>query len=196
MKASPHPKAAGIEPDEDLLASVRLDPRQVDATVKIPLTLQCQKPSKHDFIRVHPVLRLDVGAVELKDEDDGGLYLVVAPLIPELGEEVKSFTLRPYINRSGILRLWPLRLPGPDGRVNEWHRTAGVAADIATRKWVRVTANRSLGAYEVFEAVKSPPDPEWPDLDLAEMIRVAFENRGRIIRDMQHPVVKRLFGSL
>ena len=132
MKDSPISNVTSTDPDEDLLASVRLDPTQVDATVKIPITLQCQKPSKHDFIRVHPVLRLDVGAVELKDEEDGGLYLVVPSIIRELGEEVKSFTLRPYINRSGIVRLWPLRLPGPDGRVNEWHRSAGVAADIAT----------------------------------------------------------------
>ena len=54
--------------------------------------------------------------MELKDEEDGGLYVIVAAMTAELGEEVKSFTLRPYVNRSGVLRLWPIRLPGPDGR--------------------------------------------------------------------------------
>jgi hypothetical protein len=61
---------------------------------------------------------------------------------------------------------------------------------------VRVTANLSLGAYEVREALKPPPDPEWPDLTLPDMIRLAFKDRGRIICDAEHSVVKRLLGSL
>ena len=43
-----------------------------------------------------------MGAIELKDEEDGGLYLVTPAMTAELGEEVKSFTLRPYVNRSGV----------------------------------------------------------------------------------------------
>ena len=187
---TPDLKIIGADPDEDLLALVRLDPAQLDATVKIPLTVQCHKPPKHEFIRVHPQLQINVGGVELKDEEDGGLYVIIPAMTAELGEEVKSFYLRPYINRTGVLRLWPIRLPGPDGRVNEWHRTAAVAADIATRKWIRVTANRSLGAYEVFEAAKAPPDPEWPELDLSDMIRLAFRERGRIIQDGGSPCRK------
>jgi hypothetical protein len=33
-------------------------------------------------------------------------------------------------------------------------------------KWVRITANMSLGAYEIFEATGDLPDPTWPDLAL------------------------------
>jgi hypothetical protein len=184
------------DPDEDILALVRLDPSQLEATVKIPLTLQCNKPLRHDFIRVHPVHQIAVGGIELKDEEDGGLFIVTPELASDLGDEVKSFLLRPYINRGGILRLWQIRLPGPDGKLNEWHRTAAVAADLATRKWIRVAANKALGAYEVFEAANQPPDPEWPDLSLADMIRLAFSDRGRLVRDPDHPLIKRLLGSL
>jgi hypothetical protein len=184
------------DPDEDILELVRLDPTQLDAAVKVPLTLQCQKPSRHDFVRVHPVDQVIVGAIELKDEEDGGIFVVTPEMASALGDEVKSLLLRPYINRSGILRLWPIRLPGPDGKLNEWHRTAGVAADLATRKWVRVAANKALGAYEVCEAANQPPDPEWPDLNLADMIRLAFSDRGRLVRDRDHPLIKRLLGSL
>jgi hypothetical protein len=81
-------------------------------------------------------------------------------------------------------------------RVMEWHRSAAVAASIATKRWVRVTANRSLGAYEVFEAATQPPEPEWLDMSLADMIRLAFTGRGRVINDPEHPVVKQLFGRL
>jgi hypothetical protein len=196
MTSLDDPNTVGSDPDEELLSLVRLDPAQLDATVKIPLTVQCHKPPRHDFIRVHPQLRIDVGAIQLKDDQDAGLYLVTQAMTAELEQEVKSFCLRPYVYRSGVLRLWPIRLPGPDGRVNEWHRTAAKAAEIATHKWVRVTSNQSLKAYEVFEAPKQPPDPEWPDLTLPDMIRLAFQDRGRIIRDAGHPVVKRLLGSL
>lgn len=182
--------------DEDLISKLRLDPEQLEAAVKIPVTLQCRKPSKQEFIRVHPKWELNVGAIELKEESDGGFYVVVPMMMAALGEEVKSYCLRPYINRSGSLRLWPLRLPAHDGRVNEWHRSAAIAAAIAMKKWVRVTANRNLGGYDIYEAANQPSDPEWPELTLEDMLRLAFSAQGRIIEDMDHPVVRALLGKL
>ena len=38
--------------DEDLISKLRLDPEQLEAAVKIPVTLQCRKPSKQEFIKV------------------------------------------------------------------------------------------------------------------------------------------------
>ena len=35
---------------------------------------------------------------------------------------------------------------------------------MAMKKWVRVQSNRSLGAYEIYEAAAPWGDPEWPDL--------------------------------
>src|SRR3954451_7335781 len=189
-------KVINNDPDEELLAKLRLDPTQVEAAVKVPISLQCSKPPKQEFIRVHPELELTVGAIELKDESDGGFYVVTSPMMASLGEEAKGYSLRPYINRTGTLRLWPIRLPDPDGRVNEWHRTAAIAASFATTRWVRVTANRNLGGYEVFEATHQPPAPEWPELSLADMLRLAFRSQGRVIEDADHPVMKQLLGQL
>jgi hypothetical protein len=138
---------------------------------------------------------LPVGALELKDENEG-FYVVTPDMAGALGEEVKSFSLRPYINRGGTLRLWPIRLPDPDGRVNEWHRSAAIAASLAMKKWIRVTSNRNLGGYEVFEAVNQPPAPDWPELRLGEMLRLAFQSQGRIIDSPDHPVVRQLLGRL
>ena len=50
------------------------------------------------------------------------------------------------------------------GKHNEWHRSAAEAAELAMKRWLRLTANMSLGAYEVFEATGDLPEPEWPDL--------------------------------
>jgi hypothetical protein len=181
--------------DEDLISKLRLDPSQLEAAVKVPITLQCKKPPRHEFIRVHPKIELSVGALELKDDNEG-FYLVTPAMASTLGEEIKSFCLRPYINRGGTLRLWPIRLPDSDGRVNEWHRSAAIAASIAMKRWIRVTSNRSLGGYECFEAVNQPPAPDWPELDLQQMLHLAFQSQGRIIESTDHPVVKQLLGRL
>jgi hypothetical protein len=60
------------------------------------------------------------------------------------------------------------------------------------RRWVRVKANMSLGAYEIFEAEASIPDPEWPDVPFQELLRIGF--RDRLIDRLDHPVIKRLRG--
>ena len=59
--------------------------------------------------------------------------------------------------------------------------------------WVRVKANMSLRAYEIFEAESTIPDPIWPDLSFEEIYRIAFKDR--LIRSLDHPVVKRLRGG-
>jgi hypothetical protein len=186
----------GKDPEEDLISLVRVDPAQMDASVKIPLTVQCKKPSRQEFIRVHAANELTVAGIELKDDRDGGIYIVVPAMTAALQAEIRSYCLRPYINRAGTLRLWPIPLPDTDGRQNEWHRTAAIAASLAVKRWLRVASNRDLGGYEVFEAANQPPDPEWPELDLQQMLHIAFRARGRIIENSEHPVVKQLLGRL
>jgi len=80
----------------------------------------------------------------------------------ELDREITLATLFLGINRQDVVFLWPVKLPGPDGRHSEWHRSAAEAADVAMKHWVRVTSNMSLGAYEVFQAEANIPDPIWP----------------------------------
>ena len=60
-------------------------------------------------------------------------------------------------------------------------------------RWVRVTANMSLGAYEITEASATIPDPTWPDLSFKELLRIAFKDR--VVTDLNHPLVKRLRGE-
>jgi hypothetical protein len=60
------------------------------------------------------------------------------------------------------------------------------------KRWVRVRANMSLGAYEMFEAASTIPDPTWPELSFQELVKIAF--RDRLITSLNHPVIKRLRG--
>src|SRR5262245_24120989 len=178
-----------------IIENLRLDPTITDGlAAKVPNSLAVTKPSKHDWIRVHPTDSIPVGGIDIREDRE--LYLVGSAMTTILGNELVKSTLHPYVNRLGVLRLWPVRLPDPDGRQNEWHRTAAMAAAMAQKAWVRVSANTNLGGYQVFQASTPIPDPTWPELSLQEMLKIAFVDRGRVINDMDHPVVRLLQGRL
>lgn len=162
---------------------------------KALLTVPVRKPAKEWWVQVHPDpdFRLQTAVLELKEDRE--TYLVDPSLWPELATE-STFSPRGLftaVNRQGVLFLWPVRLPGPDGKIDEWSRSALEAAGMAQGRWVRVQANMSLGAYEVYKSTADLPAPEWPDVQFRELLRVAF--RDRHITTLDHPVLKRLRGE-
>jgi hypothetical protein len=187
-------EAPSSVPDPFDLGNLRLSQSFTEtAGVKKLLTIvPVRKPNPQDWVRVHPgsEYRENFPLIELKDEREE--YVVAASLAPELVGEFVSKTLYTTVNRQGVVSLWPVRLPDPDGREMEWHRSAREAAELATTRWVRCKANRSLGAYEIFQAEACIAEPTWPDLTFQEVIRIAF--RDRLITSMDHPVIKRLRG--
>jgi len=160
---------------------------------KALLTVPVRRPNRQEFIRVHPDAdwRLETVILEVKEERE--VYLVDKNLWGQLPGELIPKVLFTVINRQGVLTLWPIRLPGEDGRHDEWNRSALEAAEMAQKEWVKVAANMHLGAYEVYRAMADLPEPDWPDTTFQEILRVAF--RDRFIRSMDHPVVRRLRGE-
>ncbi len=157
------------------------------------ITVPVRKPDRQWFVQVHPdePYRLETAVLELKDDRE--TYLVEPSLWSELPLEVVPTGLFTAINRQGDVFLWPVRLPGPDGRQLEWHRSALEAAQIAMGAWVRVVANMSLGAYEVFEAGGDLPEPEWPELSFSQLLlEIAFKDK--FIRSLDHPAIQKLRG--
>ena len=59
--------------------------------------------------------------------------------------------------------------------------------------WIRIKANMSLGANDIFEASGTIPDPEWPEQTFQELLRIAFKDR--LVDRLDHPVIKRLRGA-
>ena len=188
-------EATATNPDPFDLASLRLDQSFVETAgvKKLRTTVPVGKPNPQDFVRVHPSpeYRDTFAAIELREDSE--LYLVVPRVAVELPGEFVSIVLFTAINRQSVVRLWPVKLPGPDGRINEWYRSLGEAAERAIDSWVRVKANRALGAYEIFEAVSSIADPEWPTESSQDLLRIAF--RDRIVTSLDHPLVNRLRGK-
>lgn len=163
---------------------------------KLMLSVPLRKPDKSWFVRTHPdeAYRIETAVIELKEDRE--TYLVARPLWPELVAE-STFSPRVLftaINRQSVQFIWPCRLPGPDGKLDEWSRTALEAANRAREHWVRVQSNMNLGAYNVYAASGNLPDPVWPETPLADLLRVAFG--GRYIDTLDHPVLRRLRGEV
>ena len=189
---------AGTPPDPFDPAALRLsqDFAAQLGVQKVLLTVPVRKPDKTWFVRVHPAeeYRLQTAVIELKEERE--TYLVAPALWPELAGE-STFSPRVLftaVNRQGVHFIWPIRLPGPDGKVDGWSQSALEAAQRAQEKWVRVQSNMSLGAYEVSEAAANLPEPKWPDKSLGELLKVGF--KGRYIDSPDHPVLKKLRGEV
>ena len=161
---------------------------------KILVTVPVRRPNPQEFVRVKPGEDwfLETAVLELKIERE--IYLVNREIWQELAHEIIPKVLFTTINRQGVLTLWPIRLPGKDGRHDAWNRSALDAAQLAKEHWVRVSANSSLGAYDVVAAPADLPDPEWPNITFQEVVRIAF--RDRIIQGLDHPVVRRLRGEM
>jgi hypothetical protein len=180
------------------LASLRVDPSLTDGPVisKALVSLPVRKPSKEWFVQAHPDpahFGLDALILELKEESD--LYFV-PPAMREalLGEStVHVKRLRLAVTRQGDYFVWPARLPGADGKLDTWNQSALDAMELATSKWVRLSANRRLGAYDI--AVAAIDDvPDWPEMPYNELLRIAF--KGKIIDSVDHPVLRRLRGEI
>lgn len=186
--------AIGVNtPDTFDPENLRLD-QNFDETVgvaKLITTIPVKKPAPQDFVRVHPDCRLPVGLIELKDDRE--VYVVHPSIAALVADEMYRAMIFLAINRQGVIFLWPVKLPSPDGRQSDWHRSAMEAAEAGMGRWVRVKANTSLGAYEISVATAAIPDPEWPEMSLQEMLSIAFKNR--IIDSIDHPVLKRLRGE-
>jgi hypothetical protein len=177
-------------------AALRLDQTFLGggAVKKLLTTVPVRKPTRHDFVRVHPdpAYRLSPAAIiELKEDRE--VYLVLPSMAAELSRGFAVATLYTAINRQGVVQVWPVKLPGADGKHNPWHRSSAEAAELAMTRWVRVQANMSLGAYDILEAIGDLPEPTWPDVPFAEILTIAF--RDKIVDHPDHPLVHRLRGA-
>ena len=159
---------------------------------KIITTVPVRKPNPQDFVRVHDgeSWYLQTAVLELKEDRE--TYLVDNRIWTALSGEIIPKALFQTINRQGVLSIWPIKLPDENGRLDNWNQSALEAAMMAKDSWIRVKSNMDLGAYEISQATGNFPEPIWPDVTFQEILKIAF--KGKFIRSMDHPVVKRLQG--
>ena len=161
---------------------------------KLLVRLPVRKPSKQEFFRAHagPEYRLPCVVLEIKEERE--FYLVTPAALEFLAEDVRHVELRLCRSRLGALFMWPVPMPGPDGRTNSWHESSRETASIAERDWIRMRAEMAEGGYTVVRATGIIAEPEWPDKTMTELLELAFKD-GKLIDSADHPIVQQLNGA-
>ena len=205
LPSASHPPVPPMPPVTQVAAQAPdpFDPSQFAANstvvgeagvVKVLLACPVRKPNKQEFVRVHPDTdyRLAAHILELKTEQE--TYLVMPEVAAALPGETRLVTLMLTVSRQGNVFLWPVPAPNPQGRENHWGRTARSAVDQGVNRWVRVVSNMSQGFYDVFVANVDLGNPVWPRESLRDLLAIAFGDTF-IIRDLGHPVIKRLTGQ-
>jgi hypothetical protein len=187
--------ASGLGNDLDLTQLALSQNFSALAGVKrVITTVPARKPSNQQFVRVRPGAEWCIQALTLALKDDGEVYFVHPNLYAELAQEVRPKLLYLYATRDGSVGLWPVNMPGEDGRLDAWSQSAHTAASLAKTSWIRLVANRTVGAYEVRQAANLVEEPVWPDLTMREILNLAF--RDKLITSLTHPIIKGLRGEM
>jgi hypothetical protein len=167
------------------------------AVKKVITTVRIQKPDKQWFVQVRADSAWRRECYLLDCKEDREMYLVTKGAWPAISARFPGFAV-PVVLHAGITShnvpfLWPIRLPGPDGKSNPWHESARRAVEEASKGiWVQVISNQVHGCYDVFRSEGSLPDPDWPVDSFEELLRIAMKDR--IIKDLDHYAVKKLRG--
>jgi hypothetical protein len=151
-----------------------------------------RKPSDQDWARVHPdeKYRGNFGVIKLKS--DGEIYLVVREIAFDLAQWCHPVTLFTVVSSTGVVFLWPVRLPGPDGKDHPAWSSEREAAAQAQKCWVQIQWKSELRANEYMVSERTTA-PKLPTETFQELLALAFKD-GRLIDNLDHPVVKQLRG--
>lgn len=142
-------------------------------------------------MRSDPAYRDAFAVIEWKEDRE--FYLLTPQVARALPDEFVMVHLFTVINRQDVLFLWPVKLPGSDGRTIRWHTSAAEAAEFAMSNWTRVRADMGLGAYEWAPSEASIPEPKWPDVSFTDILRIAFKDK--YVSTLDHAVLKRIRGA-
>ena len=159
---------------------------------KVLATVPCRKPDRQAFIRVRPETDFQFVTAVIEIKEDREVFLLDPALRESVSHELQIKLFYTAMTKQGMLFLWPVRMPGPDGRLDTWNESAHTAAQHAMHAWIRVQSNRQLGGWEIYQAAGNIPEPEWPDKTMAELLQVAFKKN--FIKDLDHPVLRALEG--
>lgn len=156
------------------------------------ITVNVKKPHKQEFVRVHPGEDYCRHLALIEFAEDDCFYAVAPTLVTELSDLIVPATLFTAITRQGTVFLWPVRLPGPDGKSHGSWDSQRAAAEQATKDWIRLQWNKEAGAYDLFVAPGLTVEPDWPETPFNDLLELAF--KGHLIDTPDHLVIKKLRG--
>jgi hypothetical protein len=159
---------------------------------KLLTTVPVRKPNKQQFIRVHPGEDYTMAVRLLEYGDQKDKYMVDPNVEHPALEQAAPYLLVLFVDRSGNPSIWPLRFPDPE-RPMQWHLSGMDAANRAKESWIRIQANMSIGAYDIFQATGQLDGPVWPSESFNELLGIAFKDR--ILDSREHIILRKLMGE-
>jgi hypothetical protein len=173
--------------DFDRLA-VNMDFASLVGTRETQVTVPVGKPGPQTWVQLHPEWRYQGVFLELKDERT--FYLLEPKIVPDVREDCSLRLVVPYATRESSWGLWLPRLPGEDGRLDSYSKSAQVIAHRYSGKWIRIFASPPLNAFKILESTTILDPARWPEEGLKYLLQTAFEDR--LIDNPKHPVLQRL----
>lgn len=191
----PAPPAAKPAANPWSREALRVDNRAFADVVAVKThqhSIPVDKPTAECWFRVHPdpEFSLQTYVLQLKDDHHRGTYLVSPDLWPHLtgNKSFRLVRLALCITRQDSLRIWPLRLPGPDGREDAAMVSALAVAEQAKSEWTQLFWRD--GAYQSNTTDLELPEPNWPDRSFDELLDLAF--RKSRIKSLDDPILRHL----
>lgn len=173
-----------LRQDFDSMAGVR----------KVVTHIPVDKPANDVFFQVRSGADwcTQVWFLKLKDNQT---YIVHPSIVGAAQGLPVPTILYTAITRNGDIFLLPVKLPRADGKSNPWNDSRMQAVELAKSRWIKMTSNTTLGAYDIYEANGGIPEPEWPtDMILEDLLNIAFKDR--IIQNQDDPVLRKLRGEI
>lgn len=195
MRIAPNLNGVNAGGEEIDIEKYRLSQEFENIGIEKPiLVVPVRRPNRQEWFQVHAeeAWRMPVALIELKEDRE--TYLVDPRVYSDLVAECVPKYIFACQSRQRVTFIWAVKMPGSDGRLDQW---SGSALQIATEycgRWIRVVANMSLGAYEVQFTRAAFDPPVWPTEGFQSLLSKAF--RGKIIHSVDHPVIKKLRGEI
>jgi hypothetical protein len=159
-------------------------------------TISVRKPPAEDFVRVNSEreMSLTVALHENRDNFTSEYYVVLPKMLGTMLDLRSVFYAQLYVTvtRSGLVMLWPVKLP-TGGAGNPWYDSALKGAELAKANWIRIFADPGQKQYRIMKALGDFDEPVFPDKPLSEILEIAF--RGRVIDSGDHPICRKLRGE-
>ena len=152
------------------------------------------KPNQAVFFRIREGEAWTFSAFIYSDKDANETYIVLPCVQPLLGNLARPAQLYAAIDRTDNPLLIPVILPSEGGHWNSWHESLSQGVNMAKKHWVRLSANKSINAYDTNQALGALSEPVWPITTMEELIKIAF--RGKIVDNPDHPVIQALQGAV
>ncbi|MDF1552455.1 MAG: hypothetical protein P1P84_05300 [Deferrisomatales bacterium] len=191
LPANPEP-ANSTPGGPDLIADLRLDDfiSSVAVAVEIEVKIKDRNPGREEFWMTSE--RFEVKVAVLNDPLSKKAFVVTPRVRQAVPDEARDVVCTLVVTTRGEHFIWLAKLPAHAD--DDWGYTRLQALRASKKCWVRLVGDREQGCYRVIEATGDLAQPVWPEESLSTILERTFEDR--IIRDLDHEVLRRLRGEV